>query len=309
MEWCAAQFRRGAGGHGKAPAPALLEYAAALQRRLGGPRVELVGFVSGPVDGATGTNELLAPCALRALEPWAVGGTAMLLLNRASELVKTIAQLFVKAGDSALSDALLELGRAMLDTGSAPILSMNGIAEFAPNRLLNCGNFMSYIWPVPFRRPFRMRGRPELCRIWPDRTVLESAAAVQPGVFDKTVDTAEWRAGQLQKVVVETAGDRWALRDSYLQAELEALLHQRGRGRLWGGGSGQLSQAEVGGELLTYAPNLPVLLLAALRDAPLDRVFNQLASRDRLFALGVYYTIPMYDRTGTLAGPLRVKIL
>jgi hypothetical protein len=51
--------------------------------------------------------------------------------------------------DQAAASAALALGQAMVDTGSSPVEGLTAPAELAANRLLNCGNFVCYVWPVP----------------------------------------------------------------------------------------------------------------------------------------------------------------
>ena len=128
--------------------------------------------------------------------------------------------------DQAAASAALALGQAMVDTGSSPVEGLTAPAELAANRLLNCGNFVCYVWPVPVAQVRKTpswpriwanfslyccittgihgptcifwanltppslqpvaRGRRDLARVWPGRPVVLGLDMAQPGVCDKT---------------------------------------------------------------------------------------------------------------------------
>ena len=103
----------------------VLAFAAALQERLQTCVTPCVFLAGGRGSGET------IPCGLVTIEPFTPGGFRRLALNVRSELIHEAALAFVRGGGtSALAEAALEFGAAVLSTSTWPV----------------AGNFD--VWPV-----------------------------------------------------------------------------------------------------------------------------------------------------------------
>lgn len=98
-----------------------------------------------------------------------------------------------------------------------------------------------------------------------------------------------------------TALERWTLRDQVLEAELTDLILSVPQERV--------TPEALGSALITWSPILPVMLDMAAAQRTLHESLSLFLARDRLFCLGVFFGIPLMDRTETLKGPIRCKIL
>lgn len=319
--------------------PAVLAYAASLQKHLG-------TVVTAVLFSPAGKRRPAAfPCALVTVEPFAPGGMRRLAINARNALVIESAAVHAaglkrrEEGESAAEqgrrevEVALELGAAMLHTSTWPV---GGGFDLVPNLIwdttagLICGPSQHFVWPIPHdtvsvqvcaqEAPSAL----EVIAIWPMRETR----------VIKRIPRGSNSAPSHEEVLV--AGARWMKREALLNAEWAMLRKELG------GGAPQLTAALLSRlrplsarqptvpprpphppleplkrlALATFAPELPMLALAdelRLRNLPrasvLPAAAAALTSTDRLFCLSLFFGVPLIDRTGTLQGALRTALV
>ena len=232
-------------------------------------------------------------------------------------------------------EAALEIGSAMVHSGSWPI---DGGFDLMPRMSwmsalgLICGTSKTRVWPV-LHDTSSVQRRDE-----PPPSALE-AIAIWPRRVSRIHPRMDRRdPSRVQQYDVHHVGERWMLREGRLEREWAALRGEaacdgrqaaiswrRVRGLLPHTRAGVVDGAtprsppassasvplrECG--LMTFAPELPILALAdelRHRGVPptsaVPAAAAALTARDRLFALSLFFGVPMIDRTRTLHGALR----
>ena len=210
-----------------------------------------------------------------------------------------------------------------------PTLTLTQVIAWETALGLISGTSKAFAWPVPHdtasvqRRSDPTPAALEVVAVWPRRVVRVKS---KPGRGDSSEG----------EQLVLTAGARWMKREELLRLEWAALRCEAARSGGAGNGAGSRfrlltqrlasaaaphdpgaaaailrSMLRTGG-FATHAPELPLLALAdelrergVPRASALPAAAAALVRRDRLFALSLFFGVPMIDRTRTLQGALR----
>ena len=260
-----------------------------------------------------------SPCSLITIEPFTPGGLRRLCINVHSPFIQRLANLLTTNGSS--EDIVFRIGEILLSSGSWPVPYVDGdvhqIWWGLPPGLIATPHELN-IWPVPHQETSDCLSPPHLSlTTWPKRIC---AVGYKLNVANP---------GQRGDFFVEYVYEKWQLRDKALQLELDYLLKvQKSRHRSWSSrrllqsiGHNNTSSLQEDVEnslsscsLLTFSPSLPIFCIAqALQQTPhfvprnmaIGEASMFLVEHDRLFALSLFFKVPLIDRTRTLHGALR----
>jgi len=274
------------------------------------------------------------PSSLVTVEPFCPGGLRRLVLNVHSPLMQHAAHQLVHAGRH---DSVGELGRTLLRSGCWPVPGVDGPAptnvHWKMARGLIATPHANCAWPVPHQEIKRRRRRRDnnskpmhtALAVWPRRI-----CGVLYQVNRDSFATAE-AAGNKMQPELQYVAEVWKRRDEALALEFEHLVQQE-KGLPWWRcwrrrrrnskrrcATATLNDYDLKevltpvSALLTYAPSLPVFCLAEVmishhqvpRHSALSEAAAFLVRTDRLFALSLFFGVPLIDRTRTLPGALR----
>ena len=293
-----------------------------------GPTLALAAFLQSQLEVLVATAEFypggghykaVTPSSLVTIEPYSPGGLRRLVLNVNSSLVHEAA----RALEAGRGDAVRKLGEAMVRSGSWPVqfidLPCNVHWRMAPG-LIGTPHAL-YAWPVPHQVPARRKKRKHLhipLTIWPRRIYAVSYE----------INRAEPSATTEQLPGIHYVSEVWGQREDALRLEFQHLVRNETRGSLWQCFLPILGHRDEGEEdlegtvgpfsaLLTYAPALPVFCIADVlvesgqvpRHSALAEAADFLARKDRLFALSLFFGVPLIDRSLTLNASLRTAPL
>jgi len=302
-----------------APTTSVLALAAYFQNKLQVVCQTAEFFPAGRRGAAVST-----PSSLITIEPFAPGGLRRLCLNVHSKLIQQLATLLDSGHDE---DLVVTIGRALISSASWPIRGIDGdfpIHWKMPRGLIATPEAVC-VWPVPHQEIAINCQLHTALAIWP-RRICRVQYQVDRG--DPTKEKKE--------PVLEYVAAVWSRRDEALYLEMHHLRSQKKkRSCSWWLGRQKLGQQLEGNAtttnttttlaehelqtsaLLTYAPSLPIFCVARalqhFKQIPRHLANAEsaafLVEHDRLFALSLFFGVPLIDRTRTLHGALRTAPL
>eukprot|EP00977_Amphora_coffeiformis_P017587 scaffold5798_cov173-Amphora_coffeaeformis.AAC.1 len=274
------------------------------------------------------------PSSLITVEPFCPGGLRRLVINVHSPLIHQVAKALPNH-----EQAVAVLGAAMVQSGSWPVPMLdlttidnnNNQIYWKMARGLIATPHALYAWPVPHDVMKPVSGATAA-------TVVHTPLAVWPRricAIRYLNDRADPGSTKIPEPVY--VAQIWKIRDEALQLEWKRLVPTT---RSWllrshilssttTSPSSSPSSIGIGMEqdlsrivnprsaLLTFAPSLPVILLANIlvherqvpRHSALAEATDFLLRHDRLFAFSLFFGVPLMDRTCTLSGTLRIAPL
>lgn len=289
-----------------------------------------------------------APCALLALDPFAPGGLARLCLNVHSTIIQQAAlELSRGAEDAVRRLGCMVVHTAswpipQLDTpvnvhwktargliGTPSELYVWPVPYQLHQRQLKRRQ-QQHNSPKPIHTPLKIWPR-RICKV--QQEIQRGSTAIGASTGSSTSET---NAPQAPEYHLRYAGQVWKLRDEALRLEFQYLLEQEKGPSLhqrilscFQPATRKLPQKseddtmvmlDSTSALLTYAPSLPVFAVAQYlifnktnnqrvpRHAALAEAAHWLVRNDRLFALSLFFGVPLIDRTQTLPSCLRCAV-
>lgn len=246
------------------------------------------------------------PSSLVTLHPFCPGGQRRLVLNVHHPLILDMARVYHVSGDSTKT-TVRHIAAALTTTAAWPMpldLSNDGI-QWKMAAGLICGPQTSFICPVEHQECDDGTS----IAIWPRQ--MHQIQFRQ----NKALDHG---APMVKRVVY--FGDKWNQRDEALREEWKALIEASSNGsKPPRPVTVELRSHHV--QFITYAPSLPILLLAQVLEQQPTRsgrlggctklesltiATKVLISADKLFCLSLWFGVPLMDRTRTWTSSIRV---
>lgn len=288
------------------------------------------------------------PCSLVTLQPFCPGGLARLCLNVHSDIIQgaafALSQGFEdsvrRLGYIVVHTACWPVPHLHTENGLSLNWKMARGLIGTPHEL--------YAWPVPHRIMQSKRSQMGrqlagfACCIPPihakliisPRRICKVKQEIKRNIVESDYNTNGQPKHDITPMIyhLQYAGQVWKLRDQALQLEFQYHLElERGPSlsqRLlscFSSSPRKRSHSKSAADnaigprsaLLTYAPSLPMFAVAqhliqsqkVPRTAALAEAAHLLVRHDRLFALSLFFGVPLMDRTQTLLGSLRCAMV